>query len=913
MITHSLLERRNLLRRSLAGGLVVGMAAAVFLGLLDGLLAVFRGDFDGWMEALQFVGCDLALAAMVGALAGLLLGALQVGADRLVASARRVRQPIWRARLATALAIPAVAIVVEQLFSGRRAQLLPGHDALVVFVGLILLAVIYSVMRFGQLLAAQLGNGLGRVRTCLLMGSLAAVTVLLLLVDARVLPRLYPAFHAALEVLQFASAWAFAGGLYLLAQRQRPSWVKRVAEPWTALGVWLVAVAIGALGLRAFAMHEPLRATAYRQACIAPRLLDLSHGAGLCRTRDLPLPSPPPVSPAALLPPGPLVPDADVVLITVDAMRADRLNQRTTPHLAALAEHGVVFDRAYAQVPHTSFSLTTLLTGKYVYSLASMGAVSARHETLAEVFQRDRYKTAAFFPPSVFFIDHDHFMEVEEARYRFEYVKYEHLGARGRTDQVIAFLEGERPQRAFVWVHYFEPHEPYESHEGGVPPSASDNERYDGEISFVDGEVARLVEYLRTHRPRAIIAFAADHGEEFGEHGGRYHGTTLYEEQIRVPLFVVALERSGILPAGRHIRGPVGLVDLAPTLLTLVGITPSAKMRGQDLGPWLSRGGADETKLRPVFSEIGAHKLLGLANERLICDLARDLCELYDLASDPAEQHNLAGRAPHEERARHLQAQLRAWLADQAAFERAPTGAEPSELAAQRALERARQGDRSAVRELGPLLAVAPPPRRIEAAQALLALPADPALHDAIARARAQDSDDPWLRTLALRLGETELAEGLATYAERATIDPFLRGEIALALAALHHRQATPLLAAALEKTHREDQALRLIEALGQSHDRRAERPLVAHLSDVRTRLAVVHALGVLPAREIAPKLAELISDEPYVPVRTEMASVLGKLGDRRTLASLRRLRTKEKEPQVRRALDEALATLRGR
>src|SRR6185295_18159024 len=107
----------------------------------------------------------------------------------------------------------------------------------------------------------------------------------------------------------------------------------------------------------------------------------------------------------------------------------------------------VVFDQAYAQVPHTSFSLATLLTGKYVYSLTALGGDPAGHETLADVFQRDRYKTAAFFPPSVFFIDHEHFAEVERTSYHFEYVKYEHLGARGRTDQVIDFLTAEKPAR----------------------------------------------------------------------------------------------------------------------------------------------------------------------------------------------------------------------------------------------------------------------------------------------------------------------------------------------------------------------------------------------------------------------------------------------------------------------------------
>ena len=277
-------------------------------------------------------------------------------------------------------------------------------------------------------------------------------------------------------------------------------------------------------------------------------------------------------------------------------------------------------------MPHTSFSLATLLTGKYVYALSTLGLDAASHQTLAEVLKRERYKTAAFYPPSVFTIDHDRLRALEDSRYGFEYVKYEYLDAARRTDQIVQFLDEEKPRRVFVWAHYFEPHEPYEPHPGHFAGARTSVERYDGEVHFVDAEVARLVEQVRRTRPHALVIIAADHGEEFGEHGGRYHGTTLYEEQVHVPLAFATLDGGGL--AAHRTEAPVGLVDVAPTILSLIGIVPSAKMRGRDLGPWLLPPPATPPAGAhgPVFAEIDQKKMIVDGDHKLVCDLASDAC-----------------------------------------------------------------------------------------------------------------------------------------------------------------------------------------------------------------------------------------------------------------------------------------------
>ena len=130
------------------------------------------------------------------------------------------------------------------------------------------------------------------------------------------------------------------------------------------------------------------------------------------------------------LPDGPRRPDADVLLITVDALRADHVGaygypRATTPNIDALAARGTRFTRAYAQAPHTSFSVASMLTGKYFPTLARL-APGERHEPLAAVLRTYGWRTAAFYPPAVFFVDSQKLKSYAETNFDFEYVKFEY-------------------------------------------------------------------------------------------------------------------------------------------------------------------------------------------------------------------------------------------------------------------------------------------------------------------------------------------------------------------------------------------------------------------------------------------------------------------------------------------------------
>src|SRR5262249_33705925 len=175
----------------------------------------------------------------------------------------------------------------------------------------------------------------------------------------------------------------------------------------------------------------------------------------------------------------------------------------TTPNIDALAARGTRFARAYAQAPHTSFSVASMLTGKYFPTLARL-APGERHEPLAAVLRNFGWRRPAFSPPAVFFADSKKLKAYADTNFDFEYVKSEYIDANKRVTQVFAYYDDTQPRRSFVWIPFFEPHEPYERHEG-FSFGASDIDRYDSEIAYTDAAVGRLITAVRKRRPNTVI------------------------------------------------------------------------------------------------------------------------------------------------------------------------------------------------------------------------------------------------------------------------------------------------------------------------------------------------------------------------------------------------------------------------
>jgi arylsulfatase A-like enzyme len=348
----------------------------------------------------------------------------------------------------------------------------------------------------------------------------------------------------------------------------------------------------------------------------------------------------------------------NLLLVTLDTVRWDHLGcygsaAARTQNIDALARAGVRFEQAVASVPLTLPSHATILTGLYPphHGAHDNGRYLVRPEveTLAESFQTAGYGTAAFV--GCFVLDQryglgqgfDHYdFQIGSGRYRPKMVDFNERSAGEVSDAAIAWLRGRRAQAPeqpfFIWVHYFDPHLPYQSPLQGL--LLFDGRPYDAEIAYVDQELGRLLAELDrlALRERTLVAIVSDHGESLGEHQEATHGMFIYESTVRVPFI---LSGPGLRPFVER-DALAGLVDLAPTVRGLFAL-PQAEADGVDLF------GARPAAGRPVYLEtLGPfhnagwsplHGLRTLASKFI----AAPAPEFYDLARDPQELYNAWG------------------------------------------------------------------------------------------------------------------------------------------------------------------------------------------------------------------------------------------------------------------------------
>jgi arylsulfatase A-like enzyme len=399
----------------------------------------------------------------------------------------------------------------------------------------------------------------------------------------------------------------------------------------------------------------------------------------------------------------------NVVLLIIDTLRADRLSaygyaRNRTPHIDALADDGLRYT-AFAQASWTRPSVATILTGLYPSSHGAVHKVDLlpdRVETLAEIMAADGYATVGF-PNNVnvsdsfnfqqgfaeyHYLAPDLFFGATEAAAKLTFysglrmvrerflarrvnVHHYYQPAAVVTDRTLAWLDGVRPnERFFLYAHYMDPHDPYMVHpfdgEGYArvkypnPPAdlaSRFSDLYDGEISYLDEHIGRLVAGLRSRGlyESTMVVLTSDHGVEFHEHGGWWHGTTLYDEQIAVPLIVKPV---GAVARGQVVPGLAASLDIAPTIVAATGASPSGQMQGQPL-PFTAAVALDRTQvfseedfegnvLQTVRTSDWKFMTANAGNPRGLPE-----SELYDVAGDPQEQQNLvATRGPQAEEMR---------------------------------------------------------------------------------------------------------------------------------------------------------------------------------------------------------------------------------------------------------------------
>ncbi len=355
---------------------------------------------------------------------------------------------------------------------------------------------------------------------------------------------------------------------------------------------------------------------------------------------------------------------ANVILITLDTTRADRLPPYDggirLPAVERLAREGVVFDRVVAPVPLTLPSHSSLFTGTLPPGHdVRVNAVKLRPDLplFTEHLRTAGYRTGAFVGSIVLDGDRglrrgfDHYGDVNAAGAVGH--QRSRRPAREVTDEALAWLGDAGASPFFLWVHYFDAHAPYA--EPDDLDASPNGDPYDGAIAIMDAQIGRLIRVLETagSLDRTAIIVTADHGESLGDHGELGHGIFVYESAIRVPLIV---RWPGVQP--RRVPDLVQLVDIAPTILALEGLAVPP-MDGVSLEPLLfgrtsaARTGYAES-LYPLQHGWSALRTVRDGRFKII-EAPRP--ELYDLEADPNEERNLYDRQPAD--ARKLLAKLR--------------------------------------------------------------------------------------------------------------------------------------------------------------------------------------------------------------------------------------------------------------
>lgn len=380
----------------------------------------------------------------------------------------------------------------------------------------------------------------------------------------------------------------------------------------------------------------------------------------------------------------------NIVLVSVDTLRADHLGcygakGDPTPNIDRLAARGARFEKAWSAVPVTTPSHATLMTGTFppFNGVRSNGSYSIAEDrtTLAEAMKKKGYETAGFV--GAFPLDHQFgfaqgfdVYDDDIKRAEQSLTPYDAERRAGTVvDRALAWLKGRDAKKPFfLFVHVYDPHQPYNPPEPQKTKYAADP--YTGEVAYVDQELGRLFGQLAEQKldDDTLVVLLADHGESLGEHGEATHMIFVYDATLRVPLLMAG---PGI-PKGKVVPEPARLVDLFPSLATMVGAEIPKEVQGVDLSPALAGKGLDDK--RPFYAEsllpqvqFDWAPLQSVRHGKWKYILApRE--ELYDVDADPGELRNLLRRgedgrpafdAPEQESAyRNLSHELRKAIAD---------------------------------------------------------------------------------------------------------------------------------------------------------------------------------------------------------------------------------------------------------
>jgi len=381
--------------------------------------------------------------------------------------------------------------------------------------------------------------------------------------------------------------------------------------------------------------------------------------------------------------------DPNVLLIVIDTLRADHLGcygyeKTTSPQIDRFSKTGVQFQNVYCQMPTTGPSHAAIFTSRYPRNhgvLKNGWILPNTYQTIAETLKKNYYTTSAIvssFVLSSKFGYSQGFDNYDDEISKEGSIPHSKLGEEHKvteeseqraditTRKAVNWIRKNRDDKFFLWVHYYDPHWPYEPPKSYVKDflkkNMNRNEKivanYDGEIRFVDDEVGKLLNAVKSLEldSNTLIIIMSDHGEGLGQHGWMRHGMFLYDEQCRIPLI---MKFPNVIPENLRINNFIEAIDVAPSILDLLGLESEKGFIGKSFLPMFQ--GEKPFPFNPVFLERRHYKAgkwgdveirgnkfaVREKNFKYIWAPEKDTKELYKIDDDPKELYNVVKEYPN--------------------------------------------------------------------------------------------------------------------------------------------------------------------------------------------------------------------------------------------------------------------------
>jgi arylsulfatase A-like enzyme len=341
-------------------------------------------------------------------------------------------------------------------------------------------------------------------------------------------------------------------------------------------------------------------------------------------------------------------PDANVVLISIDSLRADMpwngYARPIAPRLTEFEKKAVSYTHAHSISSYTSMSLGGLLGGRLPSELNRSGYFFGTYRKdvfFPKLLQKAGIRTMGvmahmYFKGAGFDQGFDDWKIVPGITFDPNTDRdITSPGSESLAEELLGDPANDK-RRFFFWVHFLDPHDQYLRHDG-IDWGKSARDRYDGEVTFTDGYVGKLLDFVASKpwASRTIVIVTSDHGEEFGEHNMARHGFEVWETLVHVPLMIAA---PGAQP--RRIDTLRSGLDLAPTILDFFGVSPDPSFEGHSLVPEIYGAAPEERDVvvdLPMTSDNGRRRAVLKGDDKLICFDNDSYCKLYDLQKDPLE------------------------------------------------------------------------------------------------------------------------------------------------------------------------------------------------------------------------------------------------------------------------------------